>query len=300
MTAKKAPAKKPAPAKAAAKPATKKTTPAKAAKAPVAVVDANEELVFTRPQSMVDRATHYCPGCHHGIAHRLVAELLDELELTENTVAVSSIGCSVFLYNYIKVDTVEAPHGRAPAVATGVKRARGDKFVFTYQGDGDLASIGMAEIMHAANRGERITVVFVNNTVYGMTGGQMAPTTLIGQKTTTCPGGRCKDREGAPIRMSELIAQLGGVAYCARGSLDSVKNIRQAKKYLKRAFEIQKGGVGFSFVELLSGCPTNWRMSALAANKRITEEMIPYFPLGVYRDVADGTCGSMVAPEGGK
>ncbi len=301
MTAKKAPAKKAAPAK-TAKPAAKKAAPAakKATKPVAAAAAADEELVFTRPESMVDRATHYCPGCHHGIAHRLVAELLDELELTENTVAVSSIGCSVFLYNYIKVDTVEAPHGRAPAVATGVKRARGDKFVFTYQGDGDLASIGMAEIMHAANRGERLTVVFVNNTVYGMTGGQMAPTTLIGQKTTTCPGGRCKDREGAPIRMSEIIAQLGGVAYCARGSLDSVKNIRQAKKYLKRAFQIQKDGIGFSFVELLSGCPTNWRMSALAANKRITEEMIPYFPLGVYRDVADGTCGSTVAPEGGK
>jgi pyruvate/2-oxoacid:ferredoxin oxidoreductase beta subunit len=176
--------------------------------------------------------------------------------------------------------------------------ARGDKFVFTYQGDGDLASIGMAEIMHAANRGERLTVVFVNNTVYGMTGGQMAPTTLIGQKTTTCPGGRCKDREGAPIRMSEIIAQLGGVAYCARGSLDSVKNIRQAKKYMRRAFEVQTAGLGFGFVELLSGCPTNWRMMPLAANKRITDEMIPYFPLGVYKDLgADGTCGSMAGGE---
>ncbi len=280
------------------------TTKAKAVAPKVAANTASEteELVFDRPESMVDRATHYCPGCHHGIAHRLVAELLDEMDLTKKTIAVSSIGCSVFLYNYIDVDTVEAPHGRAPAVATGVKRARGDKFVFTYQGDGDLASIGMAEIMHAANRGERLTVVFVNNTVYGMTGGQMAPTTLIGQKTTTCPGGRCKDREGSPIRMSEIIAQLGGVVFAARGSLDSVKNIRQAKKYLKKAFEVQEQGLGFSFVELLSGCPTNWRMTPLAANKRITEEMIPYFPLGVYRDsTADGTCGSLVAPaEGGK
>lgn len=280
------------------------TTKAKAVAPKVAANTGSEteELVFDRPESMVDRATHYCPGCHHGIAHRLVAELLDEMDLTKKTIAVSSIGCSVFLYNYIDVDTVEAPHGRAPAVATGVKRARGDKFVFTYQGDGDLASIGMAEIMHAANRGERLTVVFVNNTVYGMTGGQMAPTTLIGQKTTTCPGGRCKDREGSPIRMSEIIAQLGGVVFAARGSLDSVKNIRQAKKYLKKAFEVQEQGLGFSFVELLSGCPTNWRMTPLAANKRITEEMIPYFPLGVYRDsTADGTCGSLVAPaEGGK
>ncbi len=259
---------------------------------------AGEEMVFTRPASMVDRATHYCPGCHHGIAHRLVGELIDELGLKENTIAVCSIGCSVFLYNYIDVDSVEAPHGRAPAVATGVKRARPDKFVFTYQGDGDLASIGMAEIMHAANRGERMSVVFVNNTVYGMTGGQMAPTTLIGQKTTTCPGGRCKDREGSPIRMSEIIAQLGGTAFCARGSLDSVKNIRQAKKYLRQAFEVQTKGLGFGFVELLAGCPTNWRVSPLAANKRITDEMIPYFPLGVYKEVeGDGTCGSMIAPE---
>jgi 2-oxoglutarate ferredoxin oxidoreductase subunit beta len=256
--------------------------------------NAAEELVFTRPASMVDRATHYCPGCHHGIAHRLVAELLDELGLKENTIAVSAIGCSVFLYNYIDVDTVEAPHGRAPAVATGVKRARPDKFVFTYQGDGDLASIGMAEIMHAANRGERMSVVFVNNTVYGMTGGQMAPTTLIGQKTTTCPGGRCKDREGSPIRMSEIIAQLGGTAFCARGSLDSVKNIRQAKKFMRQAFEVQTKGQGFGFVELLAGCPTNWRMTPLKANQRITDEMIPYFPLGVFKDVdADGTCGSI-------
>lgn len=256
-----------------------------------------EELVFSRPASMVDRATHYCPGCHHGIAHRMVAELIDELGLKENTIAVTAIGCSVFLYNYIDVDSVEAPHGRAPAVATGVKRARPDKFVFTYQGDGDLASIGMAEIMHAANRGERMSVVFVNNTVYGMTGGQMAPTTLIGQKTTTCPGGRCKDREGSPIRMSEIIAQLGGVAFCARGSLDSVKNIRQAKKYMRQAFEVQTKGLGFGFVELLAGCPTNWRVSPVAANKRITDEMIPYFPLGVYKEVeGDGTCGALIAP----
>ncbi|GAB6126866.1 thiamine pyrophosphate-dependent enzyme [Humidesulfovibrio idahonensis] len=263
---------------------------------PTSAAAAQEELVFTRPASLVDRATHYCPGCHHGIAHRMVAELLDEMQLAENTIAVASIGCSVFLYNYINADGVESPHGRAPAVATGVKRARPDKFVFTYQGDGDLASIGMAEIMHAANRGERISVVFVNNTVYGMTGGQMAPTTLIGQKTTTCPGGRCKDREGSPIRMAEIIAQLGGTAFCARGSLDSVKNIRQAKKYMRQAFEVQTKGLGFGFVELLSGCPTNWRMSPVAANKRITDEMIPYFPLGVYRDVvADGTCGSLVS-----
>jgi 2-oxoglutarate ferredoxin oxidoreductase subunit beta len=280
-----------------------KAAPKASPKASKSAANAAEELVFTRPAAMADRATHYCPGCHHGIAHRMVAELLDEMDLADKTIAASSIGCSVFLYNYVKVDTVESPHGRAPAVATGIKRARPDKFVFTYQGDGDLASIGMAEIMHAANRGERITVVFVNNTVYGMTGGQMAPTTLIGQKTTTCPGGRCKDREGSPIRMAEIIAQLGGTAFCARGSLDSVKNIRQAKKYMRQAFEAQTSGQGFGFVEILAGCPTNWRMTPLAANKRITEEMIPYFPLGVYKDLeADGTCGSTIATSvaGGK
>ncbi|MBU1248769.1 MAG: 2-oxoglutarate oxidoreductase [Proteobacteria bacterium] len=251
----------------------------------------SEQLVFDRPEVVIDRATHYCPGCHHGIAHRLVGELLEEFGLAEKTIMVTAIGCSVFLYNYLNVDAVEAPHGRAPAVATGVKRARPDKFVFTYQGDGDLASIGMAEIMHAANRGERMCVVFVNNTVYGMTGGQMAPTTLIGQKTTTCPGGRCRDTEGMPIKMAEIIATLGGVKYAARGSLDSVKNIRQAKKYLKKAFECQINGTGFGFVELLSGCPTNWKMTPVAANERITNELIPYFPLGVYKDATEeGVC----------
>ncbi len=247
-----------------------------------------EQLVFDRPDVVIDRATHYCPGCHHGIAHRLVGELLEELGVVEKTLMVTSIGCSVFLYNYLNVDAVEAPHGRAPAVATGVKRSRKDHFVFTYQGDGDLASIGMAEIMHAANRGERIAVVFVNNTVYGMTGGQMAPTTLIGQKTTTCPGGRCKDSEGTPIRMTEIIASLGGVRFAARGSLDSVKNIRKAKKYMRQAFECQLNNKGFGFVELLSGCPTNWKMTPVAANERITNEMIPYFPLGVFKDETEG------------
>lgn len=252
----------------------------------------NEKLVFDKPEVIIDRATHYCPGCHHGIAHRLVGELLDEMNLAEKTLMTTSIGCSVFLYNYLNVDAVEAPHGRAPAVATGVKRARPDHFVFTYQGDGDLASIGMAEIMHAANRGEKISVVFVNNTVYGMTGGQMAPTTLIGQKTTTCQNGRCEATQGSPIRMSEIIASLGGVAYAARGSLDSVKNIRTAKKYLKKAFECQTNGTGFGFVELLSGCPTNWKMTPLQANDRIQNDMIPYFPLGVFKDITEdgGVC----------
>ncbi|MCJ2165157.1 MULTISPECIES: thiamine pyrophosphate-dependent enzyme [unclassified Pseudodesulfovibrio] len=254
--------------------------------------DMNEKLVFDRPESIIDRPTHYCPGCHHGIAHRLVGELIDEMNLAEKTLMTASIGCSVFIYNYLNVDAVEAPHGRAPAVATGVKRSRPDNFVFTYQGDGDLASIGMAEIMHAANRGEKISVVFINNTVYGMTGGQMAPTTLIGQMTTTTPGGRCQTHEGSPIRMTEIIASLGGVAFAARGSLDSVANIRKAKKYLKKAFEFQVNGTGFGFVELLSGCPTNWKMTPLQANERIQKEMIPYFPLGIFKDVSEegGIC----------
>lgn len=255
------------------------------------MTDTNEKLVFDRPEAVIDRPTHYCPGCHHGIAHRLIGELFDEMGLTEKAILVGSIGCSVFLYNYLNCDAIEAPHGRAPAVGTGVKHARPDNFVFTYQGDGDLASIGMAEIMHAANRGERISVVFVNNTVYGMTGGQMAPTTMIGQKTTTCPSGRCSDTEGLPIKMTEIIATLGGVKYAARGSLDSVKNIRKAKKYMKKAFECQTNGLGFGFVELLSGCPTNWKMTPLQANERITNDMIPYFPLGECKDETDGgTC----------
>ena len=246
----------------------------------------SEQLVFTRPEVLADVATHYCPGCQHGVVHRIVAECLEEYGLVEKTIAVSSIGCSVFLYNYILVDTVEAPNGRAPAVATGVKRARTDAFVFTYQGDGDLASIGMAEIMHAANRGERISVIFVNNTVYGMTGGQMAPTTMVGQKTTTCPGGRCLEREGGPIHMSEIIATLGGVAYCARTAVNTIKNIAQTKRAIRRAFETQINGEGFGFVEVLATCPTNWRMSSVAANERVGKEMIPEFPLGVFKDAA--------------
>jgi len=245
---------------------------------------AEEKLVFEPTKVLIDRPTHYCPGCQHGTAHRIVAEVLDELGLAEDTIAIGSIGCSVFLYNYLNVDAVEAPHGRAPAVATGVKRARPDKIVFTYQGDGDLASIGMAEIMHAANRGENITVIFVNNTVYGMTGGQMAPTTMIGQATTTCPGGRCAEREGMPIKMSEIIGMLGGVTYCERVAVNNVKHINQAKKAVKKAFQCQKDGLGFSFVEFVATCPTNWKMSPIAANDRVEAELLPYFPLGVYAD----------------
>ncbi|WP_084302012.1 thiamine pyrophosphate-dependent enzyme [Desulfonatronovibrio hydrogenovorans] len=243
-----------------------------------------EVLAYKSPLLLDDRLSHYCPGCHHGTVHKLVAGCLEELGVGDNTVCVGSIGCSVFIYNYLTLDTVEAPHGRAPAVATGVKRSRPDKFVFTYQGDGDLASIGLAEIMHAANRGERISVVFVNNTVYGMTGGQMAPTTMIGQKTTTCPGGRCADREGLPMKMAEIIAGLGGVRYSARVAVNNIKNLKKARKVLKKAFEIQLAGKGFGFVEFLASCPTNWRMTSLAANERVEKEMIPYFPLGVFKD----------------
>ena len=248
---------------------------------------ANEEIVFQAPKVMFSKSTHYCPGCHHGTAHRLVAEVIEEMGLVEKTICASSIGCSVFIYNYLDIDTIESPHGRAPAVATGLKRARPDRIVFTYQGDGDLASIGLAEIMHAANRGERITVVFVNNTVYGMTGGQMAPTTLLGQKTTTSPNGRALESDGPPMRMAEIMGALGGVAYSTRVALDTVAHIRQAKKALRRAFEVQQMDIGLSFVEILATCPTNWRMDSLAANKRLTEEMIPAFPLGVYADRTD-------------
>ncbi len=226
-----------------------------------------ETLVFDTNPVLNERVTHYCPGCHHGIAHRLVSEVLHELGVADRTI-------------------LEAPHGRACAVATGVRRARPESVVFTYQGDGDMGAIGLAESIHAANRGELITGIFINNTVYGMTGGQMAPTTLLGQKTTTSPRGRDMARhEGGPIRMAELMAQLSGVAYSERCALDSVKHVRAAKKALRKAFEVQLQGLGFGFVELLSGCPTNWHMDPVSANKRISEAMIPVFPLGVYKDV---------------
>jgi 2-oxoglutarate/2-oxoacid ferredoxin oxidoreductase subunit beta len=242
------------------------------------------QQVFKRPQSLKDVQTHFCPGCHHGTIHRLVAEAMDHFGVQQRTIGVASVGCSVFLYGYFDVDVVEAPHGRAPAVATGVKRAKPENFVFTYQGDGDLAAIGTAEIIHAANRGEDITVIFVNNTTYGMTGGQMAPTTLVGQKTSTSPYGRNRAKDGAPIRMAELLSQLGGVAYSARVAVDSPKHLMQAKKVIRDAFGFQVQGQGFSFVEVLSACPTNWGMKPLAANARIDAELIPYFPLGVFKE----------------
>jgi 2-oxoglutarate ferredoxin oxidoreductase subunit beta len=243
------------------------------------------QQVFKRPQSLKDVQTHFCPGCQHGTIHRLVAEAMDTFGVQERTIGVASVGCSVFLYGYFDIDVVEAPHGRAPAVATGVKRAKPDSIVFTYQGDGDLAAIGTAEIIHAANRGEDITVIFVNNTTYGMTGGQMAPTTLVGQKTSTSPYGRNAAKDGAPIRMAELLAQLEGVAFSARVAVDSSKHLLDAKKQIKKAFQYQVAGKGFSFIEALSACPTNWGMSPLMANERIGAELIPYFPLGTFKNV---------------
>ena len=245
--------------------------------------------VFKRPKSLRDVPFHFCPGCHHGIIHRLVAEAIDAFDLREKTICAASVGCSVFMYDYFDIDVCESPHGRASAVATGIKRAQPQSFVFTYQGDGDLASIGIAESLHAANRGEHITVLFVNNTVYGMTGGQMAPTTMLGQMTTTSPYGRDFQRDGYPIRMTELMAVLEGTAFAARVAVNTPKNLMAAKKALKKAFEVQILDQGFSFVEFLSSCPTNWKMSPEKANQRVQDEMIPYFPLGVYKErtVAD-------------
>ena len=240
--------------------------------------------IFKRPKSLIDVPFHFCPGCHHGIIHRLVAECIDRYGLREKTIGVASVGCSVFMYDYFDVDVLEAPHGRAAAVSTGVKRASPDNFVFTYQGDGDLAAIGTAEIIHAANRGEHITVTFVNNAVFGMTGGQMAPTTMIDQETTTTPYGRDVEINGYPIKMTELIANLSGTTFVARAAVDTPKNLMNAKKVLRMAFEVQIHNKGFSFVEFLSACPTNWKLSPQEANKRVSEEMIPYYPLGIFKE----------------
>ena len=242
-----------------------------------------ESLVYRKPDSLRDVGTHYCPGCTHGVAHRLVAEVIDELGMREKTIGVAPVGCSVFAYNYFNMDFAEAAHGRAPAMATGIKRVNPNNLVFTYQGDGDLASIGAAEILHAAGRGENITVVFINNAIYGMTGGQMAPTTLPGQRTTSTPLGRDVEVHGFPLRMCEVLSQLDGAAYVARRSLHDVANIRKAKKALRQAFEVQLNGLGFAMVELLSSCPTNWGMSAADSLVWIEEHMIPMFPLGDYK-----------------
>lgn len=241
------------------------------------------ETVYKRPDTFTPATTHYCPGCTHGVAHRLVAEVLEEMDLQDRTIGVASVGCSVFAYNYFDCDFVEAAHGRAPAMATGIKRVLPDRIVFTYQGDGDLASIGMAEIIHAAARGENITAIFINNANYGMTGGQMAPTTLPGQKTTSSPTGRDIENAGFPIRTAELLATLDGAGYIVRRSLHDPKNIRKAKKAIRMAFETQERGLGFSMVELLSTCPTNWGMTPVQSLQWIEERMIPYFPIDDFK-----------------
>lgn len=245
-------------------------------------------VVFDRPHALLDVPMHYCPGCTHGIIHRLVAEVLDEMGIEGDTIGICPVGCAVMAYDYFACDMVEAPHGRAPAVATGMKRARPDKMIFTYQGDGDLAAIGTAETVHAATRGENITVIFVNNTIYGMTGGQMAPTSLPGQVTQTTPYGRDPMTAGYPVRICEMLSTLTGVALAQRVSVDSVPHIREAKKAIRKAFENQRDQKGFSIVEVLSTCPTNWGMTPLEAMERLRKECIPYYPLGVFKDGVKG------------
>ena len=242
------------------------------------------EVQFTRPQSMKSRSTHYCPGCGHGIVHRLICEIIDELGIREKMIGICPVGCSVVAYDYFDFDMVEVAHGRAPAVATGIKRVHPDQVVFTYQGDGDLASIGTAEIIHAASRGEAFSVFFINNATYGMTGGQMAPTTLLGQKTTTTPLGRNVKEAGYPLRVCELLSSLPGVAYLERVAVNNPSNIRKAKKAIRKAFTLQLERNSFSLVEFLSPCPTCWRLSPLDSLKWLEENMISYFRLGVVKD----------------
>lgn len=243
----------------------------------------NLKVVYERPVSLTNVSTFYCPGCTHGTAHRLIAEVLVEMGITGKTIGVASVGCSAFSYNYIDCDFVGAPHGRAPAMATGIKRTLPDRVVFTYQGDGDMISIGTGEIVAAAGRGENITVIFLNNANYGMTGGQMAPTTLPGMVTTSSPYGRDVEKMGYPIKASEMLATQEGTSYIVRRSLHNAKNIRKAKRAVRMAFEAQVRGLGFSMVELLSTCPTNWHLSPVDAAKWIEEKMIPYYPIGDYK-----------------
>ncbi len=242
-------------------------------------------VVFKKTKGLTDNQTHYCPGCTHGIIHRLVAEVLDELGVLGDTIGVAPVGCSVLAYNYFNCDMQEASHGRAPAVATGIKRVHPDKVVFTYQGDGDLASIGTAEIVHAAARGEKFTTIFVNNTIYGMTGGQMAPTTLVGQKATTAPYGRDKNIQGSPLRIAEMLGTLDRAVFVERVSVDTPANVRKAKKAIKKAFEVQLAGLGFGIVEVLSACPTNWGLTPQNALQWLRDNMIPYYPIGNVKDV---------------
>lgn len=240
--------------------------------------------VFEKPKALTDATLHYCPGCTHGIIHRLVAEAIDELGIEGRTIGVASVGCSVFAYNYFTCDMVQAAHGRAPAVATGVKRSDSNNIVFTYQGDGDLAAIGTAETVHSAARGENITVIFVNNAIYGMTGGQMAPTTLPGQVTQTSPYGRDVKTVGYPVKVCEMLSNVDGATYLERVAVNNVKNVKKAKAAIKKAFQNQVEGKGFSLIEVLSTCPTNWGLTPDKALEFVDEKMIPYYPLGVYKD----------------
>ena len=246
------------------------------------------KTVYQKSAGLTDISMHYCPGCTHGIIHKLVAETLVELDLLSKTIVVASVGCSVFAYEYFNCDAQEAAHGRAPAVATGIKRVLPENIVFTYQGDGDLASIGMAEIVHAAMRGEHITVIFVNNAIYGMTGGQMAPTTLVGQRTTTSPYGRSRVGQGSPLHISEMLATVDGAAYIARVSVHNISRLNAAKRSIKKAFQMQIEQKGFSLVEILSTCPTNWGLTPVESLRWLEQKMIPVNPLGVYKDIEGG------------
>lgn len=254
-------------------------------------MDGNSKTIFTRPQALTDTVTHYCPGCTHGVIHRMIAEVIDELGVREKTLGVAPVGCSVLAYNYFHTDFLEAPHGRAPALATGFKRLRPDMIVFTYQGDGDLASIGMSEIIHSANRNEKFTTIFINNAIYGMTGGQMAPTTLAGQVTTTCPSGRDIAQTGYPIRMVELLAALATPTYLERVSVHSPQHIIRAKQALRKAFKYQVQNRCFSLVEVLSTCPTNWGKTPGEATQWLQDNLLPYYPLGCFKDPAEAEAG---------
>ena len=243
-------------------------------------------IVYQKSKGLTDKELHYCPGCTHGIAHKLVAETLEELGIIGTTIGVAPVGCSVFAYDYFACDMHEAAHGRAPAVATGIKRVSPEgTTVFTYQGDGDLAAIGTAEIVHAAMRGEKFTTIFINNAIYGMTGGQMAPTTLVGQKATTSPNGRTKEHYGEPLRMCEMLSTINGCVYAERVCVTDIPNLTKAKRAIKKAFELQQKNAGFTFVEILATCPTNWGMTPIKAIDWLKENMIPYYPLGVYKDI---------------
>ncbi|MCK9281481.1 MAG: thiamine pyrophosphate-dependent enzyme [Melioribacteraceae bacterium] len=239
-----------------------------------------DNLVYEKPDTLLDTPMHYCPGCGHGVAHRLIAEVIDELGIQEDTIGVAPVGCSVFAYNYLNIDMTEAAHGRASAVATAIKRVLPDKYVFSYQGDGDLAAIGTAETIHTCNRGENLLIIFINNGIYGMTGGQMAPTTLPGMKSTTSPFGRDVATMGNPLKITELVAQLPGVYYCTRTAVNNAGNVRRAKKAIQKGFEYQKLNKGLSFVEIVSNCPSNWKMTPLASNKWMEENMFAFYPLG--------------------